>query len=215
MLDQMRNDAEQAALRARLASLPAASPYSDGELAEMEARHAAHALWQERLGFERLHPGSPFGQDGLHQMSADWRCLEAHDELQAIDHRLAHVDHHVCPERKHSWPADPMTASRLDERRSVLLELIGGSSRPARPLLALNEIDRHLVLIEDREAYGDDWQRLKDVAEVSAPQLSISVEQQKRTACQQDQVATREVDFAEGDQRRRQGHEPRDARQEG
>jgi hypothetical protein len=81
MLEQMRKEAEEAALRSRLASLPPPSPYSDADLQAMEAQHAALALWQERLRFERLHPGSPFSPDALSQMSADWLCLERHDEL--------------------------------------------------------------------------------------------------------------------------------------
>jgi hypothetical protein len=97
MLDQMRKEAEEAALKSRLASLPPPSPYSDAALRAMEAQHAALALWQERLRFERLHFGSPFSPDALQQSSADWLCLERHEALEAVEHRLSHADHHTVP----------------------------------------------------------------------------------------------------------------------
>jgi hypothetical protein len=65
------------------------SPHSDADLLALESQHAALALWQERLRFERLHPGSAFGPDALDRMSADWLCLERHDELDSVEHRLA------------------------------------------------------------------------------------------------------------------------------
>jgi hypothetical protein len=151
MREQMRNEAEEAALKSRLASLPPPSPYSSADLQAMEAQHAALALWQERLRFERLHPGSPFSPDTLNQMSADWLCLERHDELGSVEHRLSHADHHDCPKCQHRWPADPMSVSRLTERRTELLALIDSKARPSKPELSPNEIKQHLMLIADRE----------------------------------------------------------------
>jgi hypothetical protein len=145
LLDQMQKDADEAALKSRLASLPPPSPYTSAELQAMEVQHAAHDLWQERLRFERLHPSSPFCRVALHQMSADWLCLEAHDELDAIGHRLSHADHHVCPNCQHRWPADVVTVARLAERRTELLALIDSRARPAQPGLSPNEIKQHLV----------------------------------------------------------------------
>jgi DNA repair protein SbcC/Rad50 len=101
MLEQMRREAEEAALQSRLASLPPPSPYSDAALGAMEAQHAALALWQERLRFEKLHPGPLLSPDALNQMAADWLCLELHDELEAVEHRLSHADHHDCPKCQH------------------------------------------------------------------------------------------------------------------
>jgi hypothetical protein len=174
MLEQMRKEAEEAALRTRLASLPSPSPYSDVELHVMEAQHAALALWQERLRFERLHPGSAFSPDALNQMSADWLCLECHDELGSVEHRLSHADHHSCPKCQYRWPADPMSVARLAERRIELLALIDSSARPSQLDVSPNEIKQHFVLIADREAHAGDWQRLKDVPEVSPPSMSLA-----------------------------------------
>jgi DNA repair protein SbcC/Rad50 len=174
MLKQMRIEAEEVALRSRVASLPPPSPYSTADIRAMEAQHAAFALWQERLRFERLHPGSPFSPDALNRMSADWLCLERHDELEAVEHRLSHADHHNCPKCQHRWAADPMSVARLNEGRTELLALIDGKARPSRPELSPNEIKQHLVLIADRASYAGDWQRLKDVPDVSPPAMSLS-----------------------------------------
>ena len=107
MLEQMRQEADEAALRSRLASIPPPSPYSSADLQVMEAQYAALALWQERLRFEQLHPGSPFSPDALSQMFADWLCLDRYNELGSVEHRLSHADHQVCPSCQHRWPADP------------------------------------------------------------------------------------------------------------
>jgi hypothetical protein len=77
----------------------------------MEAQHTAMALWQERLRFERLHPESPFSPGALSQMSADWLLHLRHEELETVEHRLSHDDHHVCPKCQHRWPADPMSVA--------------------------------------------------------------------------------------------------------
>jgi exonuclease SbcC len=174
MVEQMRIEAEYAALKSRLASLPPPSPYSDEDLQAMEAQHAALALWQERLRFERLHPGSLLSPAALQQMSADWLCLECHEELEAVEHRLSHADHNVCPKCQHRWPADPMSVARLAGRRTELLALIDSKARPSQPELSPNNIKQHLVLIADRESHLDEWQRLKDVPEVSPPAISLS-----------------------------------------
>jgi DNA repair protein SbcC/Rad50 len=174
MREQMRNEAEEAALKSRLASLPPPSPYSSADLQAMEAQYAALALWQERLRFQRFHPGSPFSPDTLNRMSADWLCLERHDELGSVEHRLSHADHHDCPKCQHRWPADPMSVSRLTERRTELLALVDSKARPSKPELSPNEIKQHLILIADREAHAGDWRRLKDVPEVSPPSMSLA-----------------------------------------
>jgi hypothetical protein len=67
-----------------------------------------------------------------------------------------------------------MSVARLTERRTELLALIDGSARPSQPELSPNEIKQHLVLIADREAHADEWQRLKDVPEVSPPAMSLA-----------------------------------------
>jgi DNA repair protein SbcC/Rad50 len=115
-------------------------------------------------------------------MSADWLCLERHDELETVEHRLSHADHHDCPKCQHRWPADPMAMARLAERRTELLALTDGRDRPSQPELSPNEIKQHIVLIADRKAHADEWQRLKDVHKVSAPAMSLADVAQCRAA---------------------------------
>jgi DNA repair protein SbcC/Rad50 len=174
MLEQMRKEAEEFGIKSRLAGLPSPSPYSDDDLRAMEAQHAALALWQERLRFERLHPGSPYSPHALSQSSADWLCLERHDELGSVEHRLSHADHHDCPKCQHRWPADPMSVARLTGRRTELLALIDSKPRPSQPELSPNEIKQHLMSLADRETHAGDWQRLKDVLEVAPPPMSLA-----------------------------------------
>jgi hypothetical protein len=143
-------------------------------LQAIAARHAAHARWLERVQFDRLHPGSPFSHDALDQMAADWRCLEAHDELEAIEHRLGHADHLTCPRCRHRWPADPATVGRLAGRRAALLALIDGRARPSQPALSVNDIARHRALLADRAARAVDRRRLEDACDVPAPALSLA-----------------------------------------
>ena len=183
MLEQMRKEAEVAALRSRLASLPPPSPYSSADLQAMEAQHAALALWQERLRFERFHPGSPFSPDALSQLSADWLCLERHEELETVDHRLSHADHHSCPKCQHRWPADPMSVARLANRRIDLLALIDGKARPSQPELPPNEIKHHFVVIADREAHAESSPGRKGYPTAAGHPASKQAVERCRTIC--------------------------------
>ncbi|WP_299791654.1 SMC family ATPase [uncultured Marivita sp.] len=139
-----------------LKACPEPSPYSEVELAQMEAQHVAHQRWVEK---ERLLARAPDPGVSVETVKA----AIAYQDAEHLRVRIAELEAkgvHVCPACAHEWP---MEASTIDQLKAELAPL-ADVTKPAD----LPEDKRALAaLLRAAEAWSDNQADLLPFADVT------------------------------------------------
>lgn len=153
---------ELAALRARAAALPASVPYSEEQLAEAEQGWAAFHAYTAALQWLGAHPAPSYTVEQLQSMRDAWDLIEAHDNhdaqqkrVAAIEAQIAAADRVSCPECSHSFALHQEHVAQLQEQLASERELLEigdpGYVRPVTPALGLQQIG-----VQERIVASDD-----------------------------------------------------------
>jgi DNA repair exonuclease SbcCD ATPase subunit len=152
---------KQSQLKAQIDFTPT-SPYTAEQLATFRAQLAAWKNWQER---EKFTWRPTYTHTQLNEMELGWAAIETNNRRAELQHQLDHANKLECPKCAHSWPMDQAGVARIQAE----LEQLPPAVVLTPPKLTPTQIRQERF---DLDNYGPKWERLKDVPEAPAPEIS-------------------------------------------